>query len=192
MFGTGARSRVVLLAVLIVFALAVAGAAQAQDSPPVTEMHGLVGSCGQASIEATNAGQEISKAVVLFFGEDESAGPLMVECGGLIGEGETWTFNGERSPQGAVSADVYSFTAKLLSELGIDLGFDGVVADLMCETLMFGVVGDRDDYKQFKTAYGSGDDWMGFPLRLTYGAHLEVTAGPALCTSHLPLTVRGQ
>lgn len=192
MLWTGARYLVLSVAVVTVLVLATQGLANAQDDPPLTELSGLVGSCGRASIEATNVGDQDSKAIAVFFGENTAEGPLKVECGGLMSAGDTWTFATGQIPEGAESADVYSFTTKLLSEIGVDLGFDDVTADFVCQTLFFSVVGDQSDYSVFKSAYAGGDDWMGVPLNLTYGAPLEVEASPALCTSHLPLTLRGQ
>ncbi|HRA19889.1 MAG TPA: hypothetical protein PLZ56_05560, partial [Anaerolineae bacterium] len=47
--------------------------------------------------------------------------------------------------------------------------FDDVVADLMCETLFFGVVGDADDYRRFKKAYNEGLDFAGVNQRIAAG-----------------------
>jgi len=66
-------------------------------------------------------------------------------------------------PTGSKGGILFGFTAQTLLELGIDLGFDDVVADLMCEELFFGVVGDAEDYMRFKKAYDEGTDFRSIP-----------------------------
>ena len=77
-------------------------------------------------------------------------------------------------PSGSKSGILFSFTAKQLSQIGVDLGFDDIVADYMCENLFFGVVGDCDDYRRFKKAYNEGLDYIGIPLDRAIGDPLAV------------------
>ena len=49
-------------------------------------------------------------------------------------------------------------------------GFDDIFADLMCETLFFGVVGDADDFRRFKKAYNEGGAFAGIPQDMASGA----------------------
>ena len=114
-------------------------------------------------------GDESRKAVLVTWGEPgfcppQCAGPLKVECTGLLKPGSTWNFLGAQVPTGSKSGILFKFTASQLSEIGLDLrGFDDIVADYMCETLFFGVVGDCDDYRRFKKAYNEGLEFAGIP-----------------------------
>jgi hypothetical protein len=120
-------------------------------------------------LEVQNLGCESSKVAMITWGEPgfcppQAAGPLKVECTGLLKPGSTWNLVGAQIPQGSKSAILFKFTARQLSELGLDLGFDDITADFLCETLFFGVVGDADDYRRFKKAYDEGLDFAGVPL----------------------------
>jgi hypothetical protein len=130
-------------------------------------------------IEAQNVGNEFSKASLVVWGEPgfcppQCAGPLKVECSGLLKPGSAWNFLGAQIPGGAKSGMLFSFTARQLSEIGVNLGFDDIVADALCETLFFGVVGDCDDYRRFKKAYTEGLTFAGIPLDLAAGSPLAV------------------
>jgi hypothetical protein len=125
-------------------------------------------------IEVQAVGCDMVKAVLITWGEPgfcppQAAGPLKVECTGLLKPGSTWNLLGAQIPTGSKSGILFKFTARQLSEIGVDLGFDDVVADLMCETLFFGVVGDADDYRRFKKAYNEGLEFAGVPLDLAMG-----------------------
>ena len=85
------------------------------------------------------------------------------------------SFDGQ-VPPGAASAEVYSFSLDLLSALGIDLGFDDMSAELMCETYFFGLVGDADDYRRGKLAFTEGLTFAGIPQDKVKGPPLEVAA----------------
>ncbi|MFQ5459580.1 MAG: hypothetical protein ACE5EL_02185, partial [Anaerolineae bacterium] len=104
----------------------------------------------------------------------QCAGPLKVECSGLLKPGSAWNFIGAQVPSGSKSGIVFSFSARQLSDLGINLGFDDIVADVLCETLFFSVVGDCDDYRRFKKAYTEGLEFAGIPLDRAVGAPLAV------------------
>ena len=66
---------------------------------------------------------------------------------------------------------LFKFSTRQLSDDGLDeiFGFDDIYADLMCETLFFGVVGDSDDWRRFKKAYNEGGTFAGIPLDLAAG-----------------------
>jgi len=139
------------------------------------------GSCN-AMVQLINLGAEASKVILMAWGEPgscppASAGPLKVECSGLLRPGGAWSFSGPMLPTGSHAAMVFSFTARRLSELGLDgvVGMDDVAADFMCETLFFGVVGDGDDYRRFKAAFDQGADFAGLPLRKVKGGPMAVT-----------------
>ena len=131
-------------------------------------------------IEVQYLGCDFAKASLVTWGEPgfcppQAAGPLKVECTGLLKPGATWNLLGAQIPNGSKSGILFKWTAKQLSEIGVDLGFDDVVADYMCETLFFGVVGDADDYRRFKKAYNEGLEFGGVPLdRATGGGALAV------------------
>ena len=125
-------------------------------------------------IEVQHLGCDFAKASLVTWGEPgfcppQAAGPLKVECTGLLKPGATWNMLGAQIPNGSKSGILFKWTAKQLSEIGVDLGFDDVVADYMCETLFFGVVGDADDYRRFKKAYNEGLEFGGVPMDLATG-----------------------
>ena len=114
-------------------------------------------------IEVQNVGPEPVKAVLVTWGEPgfcppQAAGPLKVECTGLLKPGATWNLAEDQIPTGSKSGMLFKFSTKQLSDFGLDavFGFDDIFADLMCETLFFGVVGDADDWRRFKKAYNEG------------------------------------
>jgi hypothetical protein len=124
-------------------------------------------------------GSEFSKVAMVIWGEPgfcppQCSGPLKVECSGLLKPGSSWNFLRPQMPGGAKSAILFSFTARQLSDIGVELGFDDIVADLLCETLFFNVVGDCDDYRRFKKAYNEGLVFSGIPLDRAAGSPLAV------------------
>ena len=78
---------------------------------------------------------------------------------------------GDQIPDGSKSGMLFKFSTKQLSDVGLDeiFGFDDIFADLMCETLFFGVVGDADDFRRFKKAYNEGGSFAGIPQDLASG-----------------------
>ena len=126
-------------------------------------------------IEVQVVGPEFSKAVLVTWGEPgfcppQCAGPLKVECTGLLKPGSTWNFLGAQIPTGSKSGMLFKFTTKQLSEVAPDLvPPDDIMADYMCETLFFGVVGDCDDYRRFKKAYEEGLEFAGLDMTAASG-----------------------
>ena len=125
-------------------------------------------------IEIQNVGCEYAKAALVAWGEPgfcppQAAGPLKVECTGLLRPGSTWNLIGAQIPTGTKGGIVFKFSARQLSEIGVNLGFDDIVGDYLCETLFFGVVGDADDYRRFKKAYNEGLEFAGVPLDIGRG-----------------------
>jgi hypothetical protein len=126
-------------------------------------------------ISLQSIGPEPSKAVLVAWGEPSfcppnAAGPYNLTCSGLLQQGSRWSFLGAQIPTGAHSAILYGFTARRLSEIGVDLGFDDMVADYMCETLYWGTVGDDGDYRDFAAAYRGGGRFAGLPMESVRGA----------------------
>ncbi len=173
-----------LLAVLVFGWLGNALPVRADPSPgrqvhlPILTFEGQDDVC-RSWTEVQNVGDEPSKAILVVWGEPgfcppQCAGPLKVECSGLLQPGTTWNFLGAQIPAGAKSGIVFSFTARQLSTIGVSIGFDDIVADYMCEILFFGVVGDCDDYRRYKKAFDEGLTYAGVPIRLAYGSPLAV------------------
>jgi hypothetical protein len=127
-------------------------------------------------VTVQHLGCDPAKAVLIVWGEPgfcppQAAGPLKVECTGLLRPGSTWNLLGAQIPTGGKSGILFQFSALQLSDLGLasPIGFDDIVADLMCETLFFGVVGDSDDYRRFKKAYDEGLVFAGIDQGIAAG-----------------------
>jgi hypothetical protein len=127
-------------------------------------------------VEAQNVGNNFTRIALVAWGEPafcppQCAGPLKVECSGLLKPGSAWNFYGAQIPSGTKSARLYSLNARSLSEVGLadQFGFDDVIADVLCETLFFGVVGDCDDYRRFQLAYNQGGTFAGLPMDVAVG-----------------------
>jgi hypothetical protein len=132
-------------------------------------------------LEVQNIGDEFTRAALVVWGAPafcppQCAGPLKVECSGLLKPGSTWNFIYSQVPTGAKSGMIYSFSAQQLSAVGLadDFGFDDIIADLMCESLFFGVVGDCDDFRRFQIAYSQGGVFAGMPMDIAIGEPLAV------------------
>jgi len=141
-------------------------------------------------IQVQNIGCDFSKASLVVWGEwgfcpPQAAGPLKVECTGLLKPGSTWNLLGAQIPSGSSSGMLFKWTAKQLSEIGVDLGFDDVVADYMCQELFFGIVGDADDYRRFKKAYNEGLEFRGVPMDDAAGSGLLAVDVHRTCESDL-------
>ena len=120
-------------------------------------------------VEVQNIGCEYAMAAMIVWGEPgfcppQSAGPLKVECTGLLRPGSTWNLTGAQVPTGSKGGMVFKFSARQLNDIGVDLGEDDVVGSYLCEVLFFNVVGDADDYRRFKKAYNEGLTFEGVPL----------------------------
>ncbi len=127
-------------------------------------------------VEVQNVGSTFTRVAMMVWGEPgfcppQAAGPLKVECSGLVKGGATWNFLGAQVPTGGKSGLLFSLTTKSLSDVGLDdeFGYDDLIADLLCETLFFGIVGDADDYRRFKLAYDQGLSFAGLPMSLAWG-----------------------
>ncbi|MFN8422809.1 MAG: hypothetical protein U0470_05215 [Anaerolineae bacterium] len=126
-------------------------------------------------VEVQNIGCEYAMAAMIVWGEPgfcppQSAGPLKVECTGLLRPGSTWNLTGGQVPTGSKGGIVFKFSARQLSDIGVDVGFDDIVGNYLCELLFFGVVGDADDYRRFKKAYNEGLAFNGVPLDRARGS----------------------
>ncbi|MBK6768224.1 MAG: DUF11 domain-containing protein [Ardenticatenales bacterium] len=113
-------------------------------------------------IEVQNIGCQVAKAALITWGEPgfcppQAAGPLKVECTGLLKPGSSWNLYGAQVPTGSKSGILFKLSGRQLSEDGIDvIPEDDITGDYVCEVLFFNVVGDADDYRRFKKAYDEG------------------------------------
>jgi hypothetical protein len=150
-------------------------AAQAEAAIPILNYLANDDVC-QSWVEVQNVGTELTAVSLVVFGEPgfcpaQAAGPLKIECSGLLKPGSSWMFLGDQMPTGSKSAMLFSFTTKSLSDVGLDgiFGFDDTISSLLCETAFFGVVGDADDWRRFKLAFDQGSVFAGIPMDLAFG-----------------------
>ncbi|MBK6768085.1 MAG: hypothetical protein IPG72_03450 [Ardenticatenales bacterium] len=128
---------------------------------PILNFQGQDDVC-ESWIEVQNLGCRNAKAALVTWGEPgfcppQAAGPLKVECTGLLKPGSTWNLYGAQVPTGSKSGILFKLSARQLSEDGIDvIPEDDITGDYVCEVLFFNVVGDADDYRRFKKAYNEG------------------------------------
>jgi hypothetical protein len=121
------------------------------------------GEC-EAWIQVQNVGDRATKAVLVVWGEagfcpPQAAGPLKVECSGLLRPGSSWSFATAQIPAGAQSAVAYSLNA---TDMVRDL--DGNVrpfADVACGALFNYIVGDWERWQAFDIAYRGQGLWRG-------------------------------
>ena len=155
-------------------------AAQAQAAVPILNYLSNDDVC-DAWIEVQNVGTENTAVALVVWGEPgfcpaQAAGPLKIECTGLLKPGSTWNFNDGQMPTGSKSGMLFSFSTKMLSDYGLDeiFGFDDTISSLLCETAFFGVVGDADDWRRFKLAFDQGTVFAGIPMDLAHGQPIAV------------------
>lgn len=127
-----------------------------------------------AIIEVQNVGAWDSKALLVVWAAPgacppQCAGPLKVECSGLLRPGSAWNFLGAQLPGRAKSGMVFS--APAINSPGGD-----VFADVLCEHLFSQVVGDCDEFRRFKKAYNEHGVW----LSQTYAFDFAAYPGAAL------------
>ncbi len=133
------------------------------------------------NVVAQNVGHEPTKATLIGWGNPglcppQAADPFTIECSGVIPPGGSWTFAGPQLPDEAHSMVLASFSTQTLYALGVDLGFNDIAADYLCETLFFLRVGDHlNDYWRFHQAFLSGEAYAGVPMERAAGAPLAAT-----------------
>lgn len=152
------------------------------DDPLVC--HSLVG--------LQNLGDEAAQAVLLLWEGHlpglPCAGPLQVQCSGLLAPGATWALQGAQLPSFSHSAMVFSVTTRQLSELGLDLGFDDSAASYLCAALSSDLLlRDCDAYERFRAAWAAGGTFAGLPLGLVAGPPLAAQV-LRRCPSNTPGT----
>jgi hypothetical protein len=125
----------------------------------------------QTWIEVQNVGPDSNKAILVTWAapgacSPQCAGPLSVACSGLLRPGGTWTFLGAQIPAEARSGALFQVSTRWMSDLGVDFGIaiDDDVADVLCDALLYGVVGNCDNYRRFLKAYSEGGEFAGIPM----------------------------
>ena len=133
-------------------------------------------------VTAQNVGAGFTAVSLVLFGAPgfctpQAAGPLKIECSGILKPGSSWNFLGAQIPAGAKSAQAFGLSTKMFSDLGL-LGLvggeDDIIAAYFCENLFFNIVGDADDYRRFKLAYDTGGVFGGIPMDLVVGQPIAV------------------
>jgi hypothetical protein len=132
-------------------------------------------------IQVQNVGEKPTKALLVFWGDPgfcppQAAGPLKVECSGLLRPGSAWSFAPTLLPDGIKSAIAYSANATDL--VPSIRGNDRIFADVACEALFDEAVGDHDVWVEFDIAYRNGGVFRGnydqsglHQTILDFGAH---------------------
>jgi hypothetical protein len=132
-------------------------------------------------VEVQNVGAWPSKAILVLWGAPgacppQCAGPLKVECSGLLKPGSAWNFMGSQLPRTAKSGMVFS--APAIQVAGLSGGNNDVFADSLCEELFRTVVGNCGEYRRFKKAFNEGGVWTSgsstFDFRAYPGASMAV------------------
>ncbi|MBK8538428.1 MAG: DUF11 domain-containing protein [Ardenticatenia bacterium] len=107
-------------------------------------------------LQVQNVGRRPSVGLLVAWGEPgfcppQAAGPLKVECTGLLKPGSAWTWVNSQLPPGIKSAIVYSINAtdEVEDRRGNKLTFD----KLVCGTIFDMIVGDHDEWLLFDTAF---------------------------------------
>jgi len=161
-------------------AIALPEAAAAEAFLPILNYLGNDEVC-DTWVTAQNVGANFTAVSLVLFGAPgfcapQAAGPLKIECSGILKPGSSWNFLGAQIPAGAKSAQAFGFSTKMLSDLGLDdvIGFDDIIASYFCENAFFGIVGDADDYRRFKLAYDTGGVFAGIPMDLAIGEPLAI------------------
>lgn len=131
----------------------------------------------RALVGLQNLGDEAAQAVVVIWEGQlpglPCAGPMQVQCSGLLAPGATWALQGAQLPGFSRSAMVFSVSARRLSELGLDLGFDDSAANYLCATLSSDqLLRDCDAYARFRSAWATGGTFAGLPLGRAAGPPL--------------------
>ena len=131
-------------------------------------------------LQIQNVGANPTKALIVFWGEHgncppQSAGPLKLECTGLLRPGSAWSMSADMLPIGAKSAIAYSMHSetRIPSPRGNPLPF----ADVACGFLFQSIVGDHLAWAEFDEAYRTGGTFrvpiseIHDPLMLDFGMY---------------------
>ena len=119
---------------------------------PALGTRGSQGDCS-STLSVTNLGPAATKAILVLWDELDAGAaaceaPAAVLCSGLLRPGSAWDF-GPDWPADVSSGIVFSVTAQRLSEIGVFVGNDAMVADYVCDQIRADVIGDCAAYAAF-------------------------------------------
>ncbi len=125
-------------------------------------------------VEVQNVGAWPTKAILLVWGPPSAcppqcAGPLKVECSGLLAPGTAWHFFDAQLPRRARSGMVFSAPPW---SVATGPASSDVFADLLCETLLHEVAGNCDGFRRFKKAYHELGVWRSARFAFDFGIYL--------------------
>ena len=131
-------------------------------------------------IQVQNVGDNPTAAMMVFWGDagacpPQAAGPLKIECSGLLKPGSAWGFTGSpgtQLPAGTRSAMVYSLNAtnQIMDANGVLRFFN----DVACTQFFFDIVGDSSRWVSFDVAYRTNQNFRGFDFAKNRGEPLAV------------------
>ncbi|MEO8084272.1 MAG: hypothetical protein ABI780_10650 [Ardenticatenales bacterium] len=136
----------------------------------------LGGETCQTWIQVQNVGDHDTIPVLVVWGDagfcpPQSAGPLKVECSGLLRPGSAWSFATSQIPSGAHSAVVYSLSADTIEE---EPGQPIAFGRLVCDRLYNRVTGSDLNWLIFDTAYRKRGTFEGYDFSKHTGEPLAV------------------
>lgn len=123
------------------------------------------------------------KAVLVTWGESglcppNAAGPVHVECSGLLYPGSSWIMQGDQLAAGSRSGTLYSFAdlpaIASLDAPGYGPGVHDGTADTMCEAPFLWVKGDAAEYRRFQQAFLAAGPYRNFMFDRMVGDPLAV------------------
>ncbi len=115
-------------------------------------------------LQVQNLGEKVIQGMIVIWGEagacpPQAAGPLKLECTGLLSPGSAWSFSSAMLPPGSRSAIAYSLNASedLLTPQGIELPFSRYA----CGALFNLLVGNDDQWFAFDKLYSEQRTYIG-------------------------------
>ncbi|MEO8083816.1 MAG: hypothetical protein ABI780_08345, partial [Ardenticatenales bacterium] len=112
-------------------------------------------------IDVQNVGADDCGVSLITWGEPgfcppQGAGPLKIECSGLIRPGASWTFSGAQIPAGSRNGQLLRFSEATVVTAEDSLAICDTYADFLCELLFYGLVCECDAFTPFYRAYRTG------------------------------------
>ena len=134
----------------------------------------------ETHLQVQNVGKHPAIGMMVVWGEPgacppQAAGPLKIECTGLLKPGSAWTWTNAVLPAGMRSGIVYSLNAE--DRITDQFGNDRLFGELACQGLFDLIVGDHAGWLAFDEAYRLGGvfhgprDFVGEQLVLDFGRY---------------------
>ena len=115
-------------------------------------------------LQIQNLGEKVIQGMIVIWGEagacpPQAAGPLKIECTGLLSPGSAWSMSSAMLPAGSKSAIAYSLNASedVLTPQGIELPFSRYA----CGALFDLIVGDDFQWFAFDKTYSEQRTYIG-------------------------------